>query len=238
MSGRRKQVYVVVRGRRPGLYERWAGPGGAEEQVRGFDGAQFHGFYERTEAFTWLRSLEQNLPPELAALVQAAPVPEPVPLDPQRVWMYTDGSSLTNPGPGGYGVVMLYQGQRRELSGGFACTTNNRMELMACIAGLRALKPPMGVILFSDSRYVVETMTKGWAQRWRAQGWMRTEQQRAENADLWQVLLALCEQHSVEFRWVRGHSGTPENERCDRLADWAARQPGLPPDSGYAPTRL
>lgn len=233
VSNRKKQVYVVVRGRKPGLYAHWAGAGGAEEQVSGFDGAQFHGFYERADALAWLRSLQQDLPPELAQLLQQEPQPVEPPLDPLRVWLYTDGCSLSNPGPGGYGVVICYQGHRRELSGGFALTTNNRMEIMACIVGLRALTRPMGVILFSDSRYVVETMTQGWAQRWQANGWMRTRQQRAENADLWQALLDVCAQHQVEFRWVRGHNGTPENERCDRLADWAARQPNLPPDPGY-----
>jgi ribonuclease HI len=236
VSSRQKQIYVVVRGRKPGIYTHWSGPGGAEEQVRGFGGAQFKSFYDRAEAFAWLRNLEQNLPPELADLVQQEPLPVAEALDPECVWMYTDGCALNNPGPGGYGVVMLYRGHRKELSGGFAWTTNNRMEIMACIVGLQALKQPMGVILFSDSRYVVDTMTKGGALRWRDQGWMRTTDQRAENADLWQTLLELCEQHTVEFRWVRGHSSTPENERCDQLADQAARQPDLPPDPGYAPT--
>ncbi|MBW4462144.1 MAG: ribonuclease HI [Nodosilinea sp. WJT8-NPBG4] len=147
--------------------------------------------------------------------------------------IYTDGACTGNPGPGGYGTVLLYGEHRRELSGGYRLTTNNRMEMVAAIAGLQALKHKCAVTIYSDSKYVVEAIMKGWAVRWRSKGWMRTKTERAVNADLWQQLLSLCEQHQVEFQWVKGHSGNVENERCDRLAVAAARQPDLLIDEGY-----
>ena len=151
----------------------------------------------------------------------------------KAVTIYTDGSCLGNPGPGGYGGVLLYGPHRREISGGFRRTTNNRMEIMAVIAALEALKEPCQVTLFSDSQYVVNAITEGWARRWRANGWKRNRREEAVNPDLWERLLDLCDQHQVEFRWLRGHSGIDENERCDQLAVDAAQQPDLPDDSGY-----
>jgi ribonuclease HI len=151
----------------------------------------------------------------------------------QHVTMYTDGACLGNPGPGGYGVVMLYGDHRKELSGGYRLTTNNRMELTAAIQGLAALKKPCIVELFSDSAYVVNAVEKGWARRWRANGWYRPSKERAENRDLWGELLKLCDRHRVHFNWIKGHAGHPENERCDQLACQAARLADLPPDPGY-----
>ncbi len=152
-----------------------------------------------------------------------------------QVTIYTDGGCLGNPGPGGYGVVLLFGKHRKELSGGFRQTTNNRMEILAAIAGLEALNRPCWVTLFSDSRYVVDAMTKGWAERWRRNGWRRNKKDKALNPDLWGRLLDLCEQHQVEFRWTKGHAGTKENERCDQLAVAAAKGYDLPPDEGYSP---
>jgi len=151
----------------------------------------------------------------------------------KQVTIYSDGACRGNPGPGGYGVVLLHEGHRKELSGGYRLTTNNRMELMGAIAGLRALKSPCAVTLYSDSQYVVNAMTQGWVKRWQARGWMRTKTEPAKNPDLWQMLLELCARHKVAFRWVQGHAGDPENERCDTLANTAATQPELPPDPGY-----
>ena len=147
--------------------------------------------------------------------------------------IFTDGSCLGNPGPGGYGIVLKYNGHCRELSGGFRKTTNNRMELLAAIKGLAALKRPCAVILYSDSKYVVDAMTKGWSTAWRAKGWRRSRNQPVANADLWQKLLGLCEKHQVIFRWVKGHSGHPENERCDQLAFAAAESSPTMVDTGY-----
>ena len=149
------------------------------------------------------------------------------------VTIYTDGACIGNPGPGGYGAVLLSGQHRKELSGGFANTTNNRMEILAAIVGLEALKKPSEVTLYSDSRYLVDAIEKGWAIKWQANGWMRNKKDRAVNPDLWERLLALTKQHDVEFRWVRGHAGNKENERCDKLAVAAAKGKNLAVDPGY-----
>ncbi len=151
----------------------------------------------------------------------------------QSVTIYTDGACLGNPGPGGYGVVLLHEENRQELSGGFRLTTNNRMEMFAAIAALEALKNPSLVTLYSDSQYLIDAMMKGWAKRWQANGWKRNAKEMAKNPDLWERLLTLCKEHEVKFIWVRGHSGNTENENCDRLAVAAARQSNLLPDTGY-----
>jgi ribonuclease HI len=149
------------------------------------------------------------------------------------VTIYTDGACLGNPGPGGYGVILLYQGHRRELSGGYRKTTNNRMEIMAAIVGLTALRGKCRATLYSDSEYLVKPMSRGWAKRWRTKGWKRNKREKALNPDLWERLLQLCEHYEVQFSWVKGHAGTPENIRCDELAIQAAQQPNLPVDEGY-----
>lgn len=151
----------------------------------------------------------------------------------KQVVIYTDGACSGNPGPGGYGVVLLFGEHRKELSGGFRKTTNNRMELLGAIEGLRALKERCSVKLHTDSQYVVNAIEKGWAAKWKANGWMRNKKDKAVNPDLWEQLLTLCQQHKVEFVWVRGHSGDKENERCDVLAVAAAQQRNLPADEVY-----
>lgn len=156
----------------------------------------------------------------------------------QKVNIYTDGACKGNPdGPGGYGVVLIYtdsnnQTHRKELSAGFANTTNNRMEILAAIVGLEALKKPCEVSLYSDSQYLVKAIEEKWVDRWQKNGWMRDVKKKikAKNVDLWQRLLKAMAPHKVTFHWVRGHSGHPENERCDQLATEAAAQPNLPPD--------
>jgi ribonuclease HI len=151
----------------------------------------------------------------------------------KRVIIYTDGGCIGNPGPGGYGVVLLFGEHRKELSGGFRLTTNNRMELMAAIVGLEALKTPCAVTLYSDSKYLVDAMELGWAERWRLNGWRRNKSEKALNPDLWQRLLKACKKHEVRFQWVKGHAGNLENERCDYLANTAAMQKNLPEDENY-----
>lgn len=155
----------------------------------------------------------------------------------KEVSIYTDGAALGNPGPGGYGVILDFQGRRKELSGGYRHTTNNRMELLAAITGLQALKERCRVTLYTDSQYLVNAMTLGWAKRWRAKGWKRNANETARNPDLWEMLLQLCEQHEVSFVWVRGHAGHAENERCDQLAQEAARGTALSPDVEYERTQ-
>lgn len=242
---KKKQFYVVLDGRRPGLYDRWFGDGGAEEQIDGLADAVYKGFYTLAEAAEWLRELHAEtmpgLPPDLVDLLELQPKqsqrqsPSAL-LKAGKILLYTDGGAIDNPGPGGYGVVLRYKGHRKELSGGFRWTTNNRMELLACTEGLKALKDRGSVVLFSDSKYVVNGMTKGWAQQWQAKGWKLSNGQDVKNADLWRQLVELCYLHDVEFRWVRGHSGNPDNERCDQLAIAAAQGQNLAADAAYEKT--
>ena len=254
----KKQFYLVVRGRNPGLYQQWSGEDGASAQVTGFPGALYKGFSTIAAAHEWVRSLpatEQTPALQLLADYKHAPHAEAEPDQNTQqplsrpatfpsenvpssstngiVMMYTDGSALGNPGPGGYGVVLRYKDHYKEFTGGFRLTTNNRMELMACIVGLRALKRPVSVRLHSDSRYVVDAFRKGWIHRWQAQNWMRSETEPVKNADLWAELRLLCEGHQVEFVWVPSHQGVPDNERCHELAIAAAAYPDLPPDIAF-----
>ncbi|BBO86071.1 ribonuclease HI [Desulfosarcina ovata] len=231
-----KKYYAVAVGRQPGIYTQWFGKTGALAQVEGVKGARYKGFATIEEAREFIRQH-----PETKSRVGGKQAPRngankvaqpPVDLE-KRTIIYTDGSSLGNPGPGGYGVVIPSDGGDRELSGGFSLTTNNRMELLACIKGLETLSAPSSVALFSDSRYVVDGITKGWARKWQRNGWRKSNGDAALNIDLWERLLVLCKRHDVRFVWVRGHAGNPGNERCDQLATQAAAQKDLPVDSGY-----
>ncbi|MBQ8309424.1 MAG: ribonuclease HI [Clostridia bacterium] len=136
----------------------------------------------------------------------------------KHVDVYTDGACRGNPGRGGWGAVLVYRGTERELSGGEAMTTNNRMELMGAIEALSALREPCEVTLTSDSKYLIDAITKGWVYAWRSNGWKKSDRSPALNVDLWERLLPLLDRHTVTFIWVKGHDGHPYNERCDRLA--------------------
>jgi len=136
----------------------------------------------------------------------------------KKVEIFTDGACSGNPGPGGWGAILRYNGVEKELSGGSSDTTNNRMELTSVIMALACLKERCKVILTTDSKYVADAITKGWAKSWREKGWIKSDKKPALNADLWEKLLDLVEMHDVEIVWVKGHAGHPENERCDRLA--------------------
>lgn len=136
----------------------------------------------------------------------------------KKVYIFTDGACSGNPGPGGWGAVLRYNSVEKELSGGEKETTNNRMELTACIEALTLLKEPCEVELTTDSQYVVNGITKGWAESWRKNGWKKSDKKPALNSDLWELLLAQCERHKVTFNWIKGHAGHEENERCDKLA--------------------
>ena len=237
MSIEKKKFYAVATGRVPGIYTKWYGDAGAEVQVQRFPGAVYKGFATREAAENFLKQQAGKKPVKSNSAAvrntqsdgQTAAKPKTGP----GVTIYTDGGCIDNPGPGGYGAVIQIGGKTRELSGGYRRTTNNRMELMACIVGLGELKKPSSVVLYSDSQYVVNGITKGWAERWRANGWMKNKYEKAVNPDLWQALLTLCEKHAVEFRWVKGHAGNKGNERCDQLANQEARGKNLPPDSVY-----
>ena len=136
----------------------------------------------------------------------------------KTVTLYTDGACSGNPGPGGWGAILAYMGHQRELSGGEAKTTNNRMELTAVIEGLKALKEPCIVELYSDSKYVIDALQKGWAVGWRKRGWVKSDKKPALNPDLWEVLLNLTEKHELRYHWVKGHADNPMNNRCDEMA--------------------
>ena len=136
----------------------------------------------------------------------------------KHVEIFTDGACSGNPGKGGWGAVLRFGGREKELCGGDDDTTNNRMELTACIEALSALKEPCEVTLTTDSQYVVNGMTKGWASSWQKNGWIKSDKKPAQNPDLWEKLLELSKQHKLTFVWIKGHAGHPENERCDALA--------------------
>lgn len=186
--------------------------------------------------------IEENQPSENVPTTKSDPMELIDPILPDRplkvedgdkVEVWTDGACIVNPGPGGYAVVFKHKGRVRELAGGYALTTNNRMEIMAAIVALESLKAKCKVTIYSDSKLLVDTMMLEWAKRWQANGWRRNKKEKAINPDLWQRLLALCSQHDVQFVWVKGHASTPENERCDQLAETTARKPDLPIDLGY-----
>jgi ribonuclease HI len=149
------------------------------------------------------------------------------------VTIYSDGACLGNPGPGGYGTVLIAGKHRKELSAGYQRTTNNRMELLGAIVGLEALKRPCTVALWSDSQYLIHALTKGWLAGWQKKGWRTASKEPVKNRDLWERLLRGIGEHSIDWRWVRGHSGDVENERCDQLAVAAANGPALAVDAGF-----
>ncbi len=151
----------------------------------------------------------------------------------KKIDIYTDGACSGNPGAGGYGIVMLYKGIRKELSQGYRVTTNNRMEMLAVIKALECLKEPCQVTLYSDSKYVVDSITKGWVYGWKKRGWIKSDKKKALNVDLWERLLPLLEKHQVEFIWVKGHAENVENERCDELARGAIASGDLLEDENY-----
>ena len=201
--------------------------------------------YKR-KIMTEVELLPESLLPDVLSYVQTL-IPKEVPAKPKlnlnikpkstsknTIIVYTDGACTGNPGKGGYGAVIIDGDRREELSGGYKLTTNNRMEMMGAIAALESLKSNSKVKLHSDSKYIVDAVTKGWAKKWQANGWRRNSKEMAKNPDLWQELLDLCQIHDVEFVWVKGHAGIPENERCDRLAVTAAQDSNLAIDRGYA----
>jgi ribonuclease HI len=251
VSKNRKQYYAVRVGREPGIYRTWEE---CKTQVDGYAKAQYKGFGSLEEAEEYMGSAKTNKP-DARKPSSAQPFNPPGAPKKQRgsgysedetralemlktgdglkhVVIYTDGACLGNPGPGGYGVVLLHGKDRKEFSRGFRLTTNNRMEMLACIVGLQELEDTCAVTLYSDSQYVINSMTKGWAQRWKKNKWKRNGED-VPNADLWEKMLNLCDKHNVKFNWVRGHSGNKENERCDQLARQAALGFDLAIDSVY-----
>ncbi|MBT8764208.1 ribonuclease HI [Desulfohalobiaceae bacterium Ax17] len=152
---------------------------------------------------------------------------------PYKVTIYTDGSSLGNPGPGGWAAILKYKDKRKELSQGFKLTTNNRMELLAIIKALEALKFPCQVDLYTDSKYVSNAITQNWIKKWQKNGWKTSGKKKVKNLDLWQKLLPLLNKHQVNFHWIKSHNGDEENEKCDLLAKQAAQSDNLLIDTNY-----
>lgn len=136
----------------------------------------------------------------------------------KKVEIYTDGSCKFNPGPGGWGAILVYNGREKELCGGNVDTTNNRMELTAVIEALSALKEPCDVVLCSDSKYVIDGLEKGWAESWKKRGWKKADKSPALNPDLWDKLLNEVSRHKMTYKWIKGHAGHSYNERCDAMA--------------------
>jgi len=234
------KYYAVFQGHKPGLYTTWDD---ASQQVKGFKGAQYKSFASQELAIDWLREkvlqAEDPVADELINLIKSQEAryssqgsSSTAPPD-DRIRIYTDGGASPNPGVGGYGVVLLSGNRRKELSAGYKLTTNNRMEMLGVIVALEALKQPSDVILHTDSKYVVDSITKRWVYGWMKRGWKKSDGQRPENVDLWQRLLPLIQEHKVEFVWVKGHAGDKENERCDALVGLARNSKHLLEDSGY-----
>jgi ribonuclease HI len=151
----------------------------------------------------------------------------------KKVIIHTDGGCKGNPGPGGYGVVMVCGKHRRELSAGFRMTTNNRMELRAAIIALQSLTEPCEVELHSDSKYLIDAISKRWIEGWQKKGWKTAAKQPVKNQDLWQLMLTAMARHTIDWRWVKGHAGHAENERCDVLANLAIKEKNLAEDVGF-----
>lgn len=228
-----KKIYAVFQGKIPGLYETWDE---ASAQVQGFKGAVYKSFPSREEAILWLRQCildaKEAVPEPLIDLIKTVDVPKG---GDSRIVIHTDGGASPNPGKGGYGIVLTHGRHRKELYAGYELTTNNRMEMMGVIVALQTLKKSSDVILYTDSKYVVDSASKGWAKKWRSKGWKRSDGKLAENVDLWEQLLNLLNDHTVEFQWVKGHAGNKENERCDQLVEIARKSKSLKKDTGYTP---
>ena len=216
-----KKYYAVRKGRKTGIFSRWSGKDGAQTQVTGFPGAEFKGFATRKEAehYLSLPTLKDTIHPQINDIA---------------IRVFTDGGALGNPGPGGYGVVILTpDGEKREISGGYRWTTNNRMELMGGIMALEALDSDAPITLCSDSRYMVDAVNKQWVHAWRRRGWQKANGDQALNVDLWKRLLLQLESKNVVLKWVKGHAGNIWNERCDQLVHEAINKGDLAIDAEY-----
>jgi len=225
----KKKFYAVAVGRRSGIFTDWPS---AEAQVKGYAGAKYQSFPSQEEARAWL------LNPVYKKKKQSPNGHASLPVRPEHrpgaIIVFTDGGCSNNPGPGGYGIVIEEDLERREMSGGYRLTTNNRMEMMAALVALESLRQCGSPIdLYSDSSYLVNGITKGWARKWRTHGWRKSDGGEVMNVDLWQRLLLLADALDVRFHWVKGHAGNAGNERCDQLAVAATKQPELPVDGGY-----
>jgi len=235
-----KKIYAVFQGHQPGLFDSWEK---ASQQVKNFKGAKYKSFSHRDSAITWLRecvlAAKEPVAQHIIDIIKtqndkvtsASKATNPG-LN-GKIIIHTDGGASPNPGVGGYGVVMQKGSRRKELSAGYQLTTNNRMEMMAVIVALQTLNESSDVELYTDSKYVVDSITKRWVYGWKKRGWKKSDGKRPENVDLWEVIIPLLEEHQVEFHWVKGHAGHAENERCDVLVSEARKNKNLFVDTGY-----
>ncbi|MDD9304091.1 MAG: ribonuclease HI [Desulfobacter sp.] len=222
------KFYAVAKGRKTGIFTSWPE---AEQQVKGVAEAKYKSFKNRQDAEQFLKKPHYG-PSKQSKKKPASAGPFSYPEN--TIVVYTDGGAIGNPGPGGYGVVFK---EGKQLSGGFNLTTNNRMELMGVIAALESLQgETRPIVLHSDSRYVLNGITKGWAKAWKKRGWKKSDGTPALNPDLWARLLALLPGLEISFKWVKGHAGDPLNEACDQLANSTARQKKLGDDKAYLNT--
>ncbi len=225
------KFYAVATGRKTGIFTTWPE---AERQVKGFPGAKYKSFKTRADALAFLENpaygKRKKTKRTKAASTSSAPtIPEAY--TNETIVVYTDGGAIGNPGPGGYGVVFK---NGETLCGGFNKTTNNRMELLAVIKALEVLEGTTDpIILHSDSRYVINGITKGWAKGWKKRGWKKSNGEPAMNPDLWATVLERLAGLNIRFKWVKGHAGNPMNEAADHLANSMAKKTGLPDDIEY-----
>ncbi|MBT6759923.1 MAG: ribonuclease HI [Candidatus Marinimicrobia bacterium] len=235
-----KKVYAVFQGHQPGLFDSWDE---ASLQVKGFKGATYKSFPSQAAAIAWLWECVLNAKEPVAQILidlikaqtdNGSNTSNLSLTKPNgKIIIHTDGGASPNPGVGGYGVVLQQGKRRKELSAGYQLTTNNRMEMMAVIVALQSLNGSSEVLLHTDSKYVVDSITKRWVYGWKQRGWKKSDGKRPVNVDLWEVLIELLDGHQVEFRWVKGHAGNIENERCDALVTEARKMKNLLVDTGY-----
>jgi Ribonuclease HI len=228
------KYYAVAQGRKTGIFTTWPE---TQQQVSGFANAVYKSFKTRQEAEAFLETpsfspgVNKKKPCKSGSDTPQKPDPNVEDYPKGTIVVYTDGGAIGNPGPGGYGVVIQ---DKTELFGGYNLTTNNRMELKAVMVAMEALKKEKGpIVLHSDSKYVINGLTKGWAQNWKKRNWFKSDGKPAKNADMWTLLLDLQAKLDITFKWVKGHAGNPLNERCDELANKTARNKEMPDDMGY-----
>ena len=227
------KYYAVAQGHKTGIFTNWPE---TQRLVQGYPNAIYKSFKTREEAEAFLKNPVYGKKSSSDASKKKTYSKTPPPCPDNAIVVYTDGSAIGNPGPGGYGVVIQRPGQAepQELTAGYDRTTNNRMEMMAVIVAMETLAGATDpIVLHSDSRYTLDAITKGWAKGWKRRGWKTSDGNPALNSDLWKRLLKALEKVDVKFQWVKGHAGNPLNERCDELANGTARMPGHPPDTGY-----
>jgi ribonuclease HI len=230
----KKKFYVVWKGKDTGIFNTWAE---CKALIDGYKGAKYKSFPTLEEAKEAFYIEPTSKKPKVSSKKNIDQLVKDL-LNKGNIVIFTDGGALGNPGKGGYGAVLQFfkNGEiaRKELSDGFRKTTNNRMELLGVIVALESIKSyNLNIEVFSDSKYVVDANTKGWAKKWQKNGWIKSNKEEAKNIDLWERLLLLTNKMSVNFNWVKGHAGITENERCDELANIVMLRDDLPIDKEY-----